>query len=485
MLFSSLEFLLIFLPIALLGFYGLARLENASWIRGWLLLCSLFFYAYWDWRYLPLMLFSIGFNYAIGQRLRSKASKAWLTFGVSLNLVLLGYFKYVDFFIETLNEFGAQFSALDIVLPLAISFFTFQQISYLVDAHRGKTLQHDPLQYALFVCYFPQLIAGPIVHHGQMLSQFSFTGKIRFFDSPLVSTGLILFIVGLCKKVIIADQVGAYVDPLFGSAMGLNFWEAWTAAIGYTIQLYFDFSGYSEMAMGIAMLFGITLPKNFDSPYRARSIADFWRRWHMTLGQFLREYLYIPLGGGRNGVSRQIGALFTTMLLGGLWHGAGWTFVLWGGLHGIYLAIYHCAKRLGLPALPKAIGITITLSSVIFAWVLFRAGSLEEASHIWMAMSGMDGISLPSSLATISQWISPWIHVKLFGSDYHSAGSLINGNELYIFAVLLAITVLSKNVHEFIEYWSPRYDWAIATAAGWTAALYFVTDTSYFLYMQF
>ena len=359
MLFNSVVFIFAFLPVAWAGYFLLGWLEARRgsgmadgagaglWSKTWLVGASLFFYGYWKLSFLPLILLSVGFNYLVGRRLRQNTERmggrrgVWrrgvLTFGIVMNLGLLGWFKYAAFFAESANSvFEAGLNVPTVVLPLAISFFTFQQVAYLVDSARGKLaatdrrgLLDDFMSYALFVTFFPQLIAGPIVHHARMIPQFR-NGAARHPLAGNIALGLIVFSFGLFKKVVVADSFAPLVDAGFAGAQGLGFWEAWTAALGYSVQLYYDFSGYSDMAIGLGLLFNIRLPFNFDSPYKARSIQEFWRRWHITLSAFLRDYLYIPLGGNRAAEWRVNANLLATFLLGGLWHGAGWTFVVWG-----------------------------------------------------------------------------------------------------------------------------------------------------------
>jgi D-alanyl-lipoteichoic acid acyltransferase DltB (MBOAT superfamily) len=347
MLFNSYEFILVFLPLTAAAFFLTARLLGKEAALGVLVAASLVYYGWWRWSYLPLLVASIVANFVVGRFLepgdddRSRPyRKTVMVVGIACNLGLLGYFKYANFFIDNLAELtGAAPRNFEIILPLAISFFTFQQVAYLVDAHRGETKEHSFLHYCLFVTFFPQLIAGPIVHHKEMLPQFS-RDETYSVRAEMVAVGLSVFVIGLFKKVVLADSLASYASPLFAfadSGGAPSFLHAWGGALAYTFQLYFDFSGYSDMAMGIAFMFGIRLPLNFDSPYKASNIIDFWRRWHISLSRFLRDYLYFPLGGNRRGKGRRYANLLITMLLGGLWHGAGWTFVIWGVNAGVNL----------------------------------------------------------------------------------------------------------------------------------------------------
>jgi D-alanyl-lipoteichoic acid acyltransferase DltB (MBOAT superfamily) len=396
MLFASHSFL-IFLFIVTVAYYCLipTKYKISS-----LILASVIFYAWWSIHHLVLLLGSILFNYLISLLIASSNRKvAWLAVGVSCNLLLLGIFKYTDFVLQSMNGFFAMdFQPVGIILPLAISFFTFQQIAYLVDVSRGQVTSHSFRDYVLFVSFFPQLIAGPIVHHREMMPQFA--KRLRPSETVLnLTVGLTLFAIGLFKKIVLADQFGLYADKVF-DAVGYGYRpsaaEAWSGSLAYSLQIYFDFSGYCDMAMGIARMFGIRLPINFFSPYKARSIVDFWRRWHITLSRFLRDYLYIPLGGNRRGNARRCANLMITMLLGGLWHGAGWTFIIWGGLHGAYLIVNHGWNALtasdrplaSLAVIGRLAGPGLTFLAVIVAWVFFRAESFDDA---WLMISAMAG----------------------------------------------------------------------------------------------
>ena len=347
MLFNSFPFVFLFLPIVLIAFFEVGRRRRydlAAWLLG---AASLFFYGWWDPAFLPLLLISVVFNYLVGRGIASRREehvrRILCAVGIVVNLSALAYYKYADFAIDSINQLtGLRFPPPRVTLPIGISFFTFTQIAYLVDTLRGLAREYKFSHYLLFVTYFPHLIAGPILHHGEMMPQFQKTRTYEL-DWENLAVGSAIFVIGLFKKVCIADGVAApYVVPVFSHAhTHLGIVEGWAGALAYTFQLYFDFSGYSDMAIGISRMFNITLPLNFDSPYKARSIIDFWRRWHMTLSRFLREYLYIPLGGNRRGSLRRYLNVWITMALGGLWHGANWTFVFWGFYQGVLLCIYR------------------------------------------------------------------------------------------------------------------------------------------------
>ncbi|MCW5751309.1 MAG: MBOAT family protein [Alphaproteobacteria bacterium] len=400
MLFNSFPFIFAFLPVTLAGFLLLSRGGNRLAAIWWLVFASLFFYGWWDWRYVGLIVLTVLFNYALGNDLARRGQggyrRALLAGGVAANLALLGYFKYAMFVAGNLNFlFGTDWDVGRIILPLGISFFTFQQIAYLVDAYRHQAERSSLAEYALFVTFFPQLIAGPIVHHKDTIPQFrdgrTFRPRLNNF-----AVGLTIFAIGLFKKTVIADGLAFYATPVFALADqggNVTMLEAWSGALAYTFQLYFDFSGYSDMAIGLARLFGVRLPLNFFSPYKSTSIVEFWRRWHMTLSRFLRDYLYIPLGGNRGGAGLRYRNVLVTMLLGGLWHGAGWNFVLWGAIHGVALVVNQLWVASGLRRLPPLIAGLLTFLLVVFAWVFFRAETLDGALAILRGMIGLGGLA--------------------------------------------------------------------------------------------
>jgi alginate O-acetyltransferase complex protein AlgI len=402
MLFNSWQFIFVFLPVSFFVYFFLCKRRYFISAKTWLVFASLVFYGYWDSHYLVLLLSSMFLNYAIGtglaqgygfeQKLQTRYPsnrKVILGMGIVLNLSLLGYYKYSHFFMINVNKlFGINAVIDQIVLPLAISFFTFTQIVYLVDSYRGETAEYDLLNYMLFVTFFPHLIAGPIVHHKDLMPQFLSTRVLlpRYVN---IMKGLFIFAIGLFKKVCIADTFSPFANRVFDGFGPLNFYEAWGGSLAYTFQLYFDFSGYCDMAIGASLLFNIWLPINFNSPYKATDIQDFWRRWHITLSAFLRDYLYIPLGGSRQGEARTYLNLFVTFLLGGLWHGASWMFVLWGALHGGALVIHRIWKKINCP-LPTALAWLLTFLFINFTWVFFRAKDFSAARRV---MRGMKNVS--------------------------------------------------------------------------------------------
>ncbi|MBU2701197.1 alginate O-acetyltransferase complex protein AlgI [Sporomusaceae bacterium BoRhaA] len=479
MLFNSYEFIFVFLPIALLVYFMLAKFKLTKLATVSLVIASLVFYSYWDIRYLPLILGSIAFNYTIGSFIEKTRNKHLLAFAILANLFLLGYFKYAAFFMQSFNDIlGTSLFIPKITLPLGISFFTFTQIAYLVDAYRGETQKYSLLTYSLFVTVFPHLIAGPILYHKDMIPQFS---KLKnfVFSQKNMALGISMFSMGLFKKVIIADQLAPWVNVVFNNADKVSFIEAWTGAIGYTLQLYFDFSGYSEMAIGLGLMFNLSLPINFNSPYKATSIIDFWRRWHITLSAFLKNYLYIPLGGNRNGEINRIRNLLLTMLLGGLWHGAGWTFVIWGGLHGCYLVINHLWIRAGY-SLPKLLAWLFTFISVVIAWVFFRSSTVSNALQITATMLGAQGVTFPFKYE-IKLTI-----LKNFGVHFANLPYLVSGSmEIVIIAVILIFAITIEDSQRVLRNFKPSIAWLILISTFCLAALTKLNNVSEFLYFQF
>lgn len=389
MLFNSYEFIFMFLPITLVIYFLLNGLKKYHVAKGWLVIASLYFYSYFHHSYLILILSSIVVNYLIGNELGKEKNKnkkkLFLAIGLLFNIGLLGYFKYYDFFIANINSlFGSTLPLLKILLPLGISFFTFQQISFVVDMYKDAKLKYSFLDYCLFVCFFPQLIAGPIVLPSEMLPQFE-EEKNRQINWDNMNRGLYLFAIGLAKKMLIADTIAVYANVGFDMMDKLNAPEAWLTSISYTLQLYFDFSGYCDMAMGIALMFNIMLPLNFDSPYKCTNFQEFWKKWHMTLGRFMTNYLYIPLGGNRKGEYKTLRNLFIVFLVSGIWHGAGWNFIIWGILHGICILIHRIWKNRGYK-LNRFLGWLITFNLVNIFWIFFRADNLNKALKVLVGM---------------------------------------------------------------------------------------------------
>jgi len=470
MLFNSYEYLIYFLPLSLAVYFALGR--RAAWAVGWLVAASLFFYAWWNPRYLPLILASIGFNFAIGRALRRRPSHAGalLAFGVAANLVLLGVFKYADFAVRNAADLtGLPFALPHIVLPLGISFFTFTQIAYLVDVRRGKAQEPSLLNYALFVSFFPHLLAGPILHHSEMMPQFASASNKRP-QSFHLAAGLFLLAIGLVKKVCIADPLAPVAAAGFDHPEAISALTAWLAVLAYTLQIYFDFSGYTDMALGAARMFNIQMPVNFNSPYHATDIREFWQRWHMTLSRFLREYLYIPLGGNRHGEWRTAVNVMATFLLGGLWHGAAWTFVTWGALHGLGLVCLRAWAHTGL-RLPRAIAWAITFLFVMVTWVFFRAASLPAAVAMLRAMVGVNGASEP--------WQEALRHALAADAQVSAAAVGL------ILAVGLVVVALRRNSNVMALDFRPTWPRGAAVAVGLILSVLQLGKVAPFLYFNF
>lgn len=474
MLFNSYQFIFIFFPVVLVVFFQLARLGHAR-AAGFLALASLFFYGYWSPVYVGLLAGSIACNYVFGSWIAKSAARGifsrqrLLFLAVSANLLLLAYYKYANFFLSSVNSMaGSHLSLREIILPLGISFFTFTQITFLVDTYQGKVKEYSFIHYALFVTYFPHLIAGPILHHKEMMPQFAKATTYRFSYENM-AVGCTIFFIGLFKKVVLADGVSAYVETVFGApaqGLQLSFIEAWVGAISYALQLYFDFSGYSDMAIGLSRMFGVILPLNFSSPYKAVNIIEFWRCWHMTLSRFLRDYVYIPLGGNRMGASRRYTNLMVTMVLGGLWHGAGWTFVVWGALHGVYLAINHAwhalRRKVGQDpqrplSTPAHICATfLTFVSVTVAWVFFRADSFDTALKIAAAMFGGNGLSLPDYVLPALGEVGRWLAGQ--GVPLGAGNQLGSGRQIIWIVILLSIVCAAPNTQQLLRGYRPALD---------------------------
>ena len=461
MLFNSYEFLLIFLPITIGGFYLLPKLGGG--VRAgasWLSFVSLCFYGYWDIRYLPLLLRSIVWNYQSGHLIEKHHTirRLYLIVGVTGNLLLLGYYKYAAFFIENLSAVaGFSYEIPHIVLPLGISFFTFTQIAYLVDAYRGETRGYSFLTYTLFVTIFPHLIAGPIINHKEMIPQF-LRRKNLFINWQNFSLGLMLFIMGLVKKIAVADRFAPWANEAFSHTATLSMLEAWAGSLSYTLQLYFDFSAYSEMAIGLGLMLNLRFPVNFNSPYQSCSIIDFWRRWHMTLGGWVKNYLYIPMGGNRYGELKRMRNLLVSMLLIGFWHGAGWTFVIWGGIHGLALVINHQWRKLNL-SMPVIFSWLLTLLTVHFAWVFFRAESVTAAGEVMASMLGF--------------------------SSNHNIRWLPDGRHLLILLCIVLILRWCPNPYVWLQKHEIKWYWCLPAALALTYCILHFSKESPFLYFQF
>jgi alginate O-acetyltransferase complex protein AlgI len=484
-LFNSFEFLLAFLPVTLLVFAFLARV-SAKASKVWLVMASLFFYGWWNPPYLVLLGISICGNYVLGSFLfrapAGRAKRVWLGVGIALNLAALGYFKYANFFVDTVNAVsGTHLILAKIALPLAISFFTFTEIVFLLEVSKNPDHYYSFLDYAFFVTFFPHLIAGPIVRHWEVMPQLE-NHRLGVRAHDLV-VGLFIFVIGLSKKVMLADAVADYSTLFFAGASKAEAFtsaDAWLAALAYGLQLYFDFSGYSDMAIGLARMFGIRFPVNFNSPYKATSIADFWRRWHITLTRFFREYVYFSLGGNRLGPFRQIFNVVVTMLLSGLWHGANWTFVVWGGIHGACLAVNHFWQKLGWE-LRSGFGRRaqdvaawgLTMVFVLAGWVCFRASSLPVAGAVLKEMFSIRHFTISESL--------PGSHLLAKLPFLHFGASLVAYHTVTEFAVIALLTVLAlfaPNTQQLLARYEPTLEQISASPAHFQLRLDGITSAA-------
>ena len=540
MLFNSYIFLFGFLPVVLAGFYVLGA-RRRDWALLWLTAVSLVFYAWWRPINVALIAPSILINYCLARALqhfgeaRPVAAKAVLCSGIAFNLCFLGYFKYLGFLENVANDlFGAEFVVTQLILPLGISFITFQKIAFLVDVQAGRVTNFSFREYALFVLFFPQLVAGPIVHYREMMPQFEAV-RCRF-DAEDFAVGLSLFFFGLAKKLVLADPLSRLVSPLFAAAgrgQPPTLTDAWIAALGFTLQIYFDFSGYSDMALGLARFFGIKLPVNFNSPLKAASMIDFWLRWHVSLTRFLTGYLYNPIVlnltrrrmaagkpvfGGRNTTMSSFGMLLAgptilTMLVSGIWHGAGYTYILWGLLHGVLLSINHAWRVLRPRFWPDTktyarimppVGYVLTFSAVVFAMAMFRAPTAASAVAVWKGMLGLNGIALPQALFSRLGPVADFLSAMGVHGVW-SSGTLFRDSVLRISALLIVTLGFPNTLQLLARYepaigvrpakqeprlvrllrWSPGVGWAVGLAVVAMAGILSLGELSEFLYWQF
>lgn len=472
MLFNSYIFILLFLPMTLILYFYLNKNNKDQLSLTFLTVMSLIYYGYYDWRYLFIIIISIMVNYYCGSifgksKLSNNMNKILLLFVIGFNLSLLGYYKYFGFFMENINSLtGLNFKIIKIALPLGISFFTFQQITYIIDSYRGYTKEYKFINYALFVTFFPQLIAGPIVHHKEMLPQFNDeTNKKINFDN--IAKGIFIFSIGLFKKLIIADGFAYFVNFGYANTESLNFYTGWIVVLSYTFQIYFDFSGYCDMAMGIGEMFNIKLPLNFNSPYKALNIQDFWRRWHITLGRFLTEYVYYPIGGNKKGIRRTYINLFLVFIISGIWHGAGWTFIIWGALHGLAIVLHRLWKNKGLK-LNKYFAWIITFLFINITWIFFRANNLNEVSIVLAKIFDF-GFIFENSLK-----------VKEITKGYFGFGSTE-----FVYMLATFVILFFRNSYELLNNFKSSKRYLIFTVIIFIASFFTLNRTSDFLYYNF
>lgn len=478
MLFHSYTYLFLFLPLTVTVYFLLNRSSRQSLGEVFLIVANLFFYAWWDWRYLPLLAGSVGFNFFIGRRVVPKSGlpdsrqrKTALIFGLAVNLGTLAFFKYADFIVENLNLVtGLSLAPPGLPFPPAISFFTFVQIAYLVDRYRGEAETENFSKYALFASFFPQLLSGPIVRHKEMKPQYAKPDQPRL-NWENIHAGLVIFSMGLFKKVFVADTVAVWATAGFDHAGSLNLVEAWITSISYTLQIYYDFSGYTDMAIGSALFFNIHLPANFNSPYKALNIQDFWRRWHITLSNWLRDYLYIPLGGSRGGEFTTYRNLMVTFVLCGLWHGSGWTFVFWGGMHGVAIVAHRIWSRSGC-RMPKFPAWVLTFLFLNAGWVFFRAPDFRTAVAVLFSMGDFGSLDFTGGLS------------GLFNVLHLSPGGEIVKMTAWLTGFLL-LAVAAKNSQELIEKLTPGIRWVVITLLLLLMGMPDINQPSGFVYFNF
>ena len=481
MIFSSFEFIFLFLPLTFCLYFYLNKKRLTTLATGSLAFASLFFYSWWNIIYLPLILFSVIINYAFSFLMTKSTlyKKTLLIFGLLFNVLLLGYFKYSDFFLQNINfVFDTNYSLLRLTLPLAVSFFTFQQIAFLVDSFKGYVVKHTFLNYIVFVTFFPQLIAGPIVHHKEMMPQFT-KQRNKFINYKNIYLGIFIFSIGLFKKVVIADTFSIWASNGFDVLEQLSLIEAWITSLSYTFQLYFDFSGYTDMAIGVALLFNIKLPLNFNSPYKATNIRDFWKRWHITLSRFLRDYVYIPIGGNKKGSFKMYCNLLATFLIGGMWHGAGWTFIFWGALHAMAIIFHRIWCNTGVN-LNKLLAWFVTFNFINISWIFFRAEQWEDAIKVLKGMFGFSGVVLPSIFQNISFLQGNKIVIGEVFANFNS------DTEITLWLLIaLFICLFFKNSNEIVSFYKPDNKIVFFIVSIFTISLMNLDKNVDFIYFNF
>jgi len=507
MLLNSPYYIVIFLPLVVGIYFFIEKNHHASLGHVWLVAVSLFFYSYSNPKSLILLTCSIVVNFIFGNILfhyrgndfsgnsKIHQTKARYLFVLSLlfNIFLLAYFKYTNFFIQNLNTaFGYRIMKLEVILPLAISFFTFQQISYLVDIYRGQIQKDNLLNYFLFVTFFPQLVIGPIVRYKEVIPQFIDKNNVPP-DWENIARGIFVISVGLFKKLIIADKFGQWANSGFDTTNALTFFDAWSASLSYTFQIYYDFSGYTDMAIGAALLFNIKIPINFNSPYQALNIQDFWHRWHITLSRWLRDYLYIPLGGNRKGNIRTYINLFITFLIAGIWHGAGWTFIVWGAMHGIALAVNRLWRQLKFK-MPKLLGWFFTFMFLNITWIFFRASTCEDALRIMKGLIKINTAGFSDKFAQIVNYLNPWSFYKLLPKEDGMLPQIQTLEYLIVFGLIAFLLPNTMQMIQFVKndgklIFKPTFKYAaIAACLMYKALMTFAGSSTVpkdFLYFNF
>lgn len=462
MLFNSYIFLFVFLPITLITYFYLNKLNMEKTSKVFLFLASFVFYAWFNVYYTPILLFSILFNFYFGIKLSKCVNykKTVLTIGIMGNIILLGYFKYMDFFIENFNwALNKDVNLLHLALPLGISYFTFQQIAFLVDSYRGETKEYNFLNYSLFITFFPQLLMGPIMHHKELIPQFQI--KVRkIFNLENIALGLFIFSIGLAKKTLLGDPLTDYAQYAFDNAQKLTMIEAWYASVSYVLSYYFDLSGYADMAIGLGKMFNIDIPKNFNSPYKARNFADYWKRWHITLSKFLGDYVYKSLGGNKSVVWIVYLNIMITFLVSGFWHGAGWNFLVWGILNGIFVVMAHMMKKRNLQ-MNFFIAWSLMFLGLILTRILFVSDSFSDAWYVSYTLFDINNLKFEN----------------LFYIDVYL--------QSFYIALAFYIALFRKNSMEIAENFTPNFKYILYTVILLSRSLFTFSNAKPFLYFQF
>ncbi len=489
MLFNSYAFILIFLPLVAAGYFLLHKYLQAKWANLFLIAASLSFMSFWNVNFALVLMFSVLFNYACGSALSiaadkdAKSKKPIFIAAVIVNILFLGFFKYSNFFLENINAvFATEIQMLRLLLPIGISFYTFMQIAWLTDIYRRGGYRYDFISYCLYITFFPYVMSGPIAYHTEIIPQLK-SKTIGIFNVSNVCRGLFIFSMGLFKKAAIADTLAIIVNGGYDASSMLTFTEAWLTSLSFTMQLYFDFSGYTDMAIGAALVFNVRLPMNFNSPYKALNIKDFWQRWHITLSRFLLNYVYIPLGGNRKGEARTLINILLLFLICGLWHGASWTFVFWGFITGVASIIYRLWTKTGL-RLPKAIAWLIYFNFFNLSVVFFRAQTWQDALKVLKGMAGLNGIIVSPNLAA-----SPfWQNLTAVGVRFGAWRENLPATDTFVYflcILLIPFILLTRNSNELLEKFSPNWKNALAVSLMMVAGLLLLNQTSSFLYFNF
>lgn len=489
MLFNSYAFIFLFLPLVAAVYFLLNKYFPAKWARLFLLTASLSFMSFWNVIFTLVLVFSVIFNFTFGSVLFSaikkdlKSKKPIFITAITANILYLGFFKYYNFFLANINAvFASHIESLHILLPIGISFYTFMQIAWLTDIYRTGKYRYDFISYCLYATFFPYIVSGPIAYHHEIIPQFQEEEKLCFNVSNLCK-GLFIFSIGLAKKTVLADTLAVIANGGFSTANQLTFVEAWLTSLSYIMQLYFDFSGYTDMAIGAALVFNIKIPANFNSPYKSLSMREIWQRWHITLSRFLRDYIYIPLGGNRNGESRAFINVTLTFLIGGLWHGAAWTFVFWGFLHGIGLYINRLWAKTGI-RMNKAVAWFLTINFFNFTCVFFRAESWDDAFKVLKGMAGLNGILVSPRLAEIPFWQK----MTIIGVRFGEWRANLPGAETYVYflcILLIPFVLLTNNSNELMNKFSPNWKNALTVSLMIIVGLLLLNNSSSFLYFNF